>query len=282
MAGADSVDENTPSYYYEDRGPNGSHIRAVRGDGIQIWQWPQPYSIEAPQMICGDSLGGVLVQIGEKESRTLVDLDANGNERWRSPAPGFSGRDFTYTLAGGFFFLEEHPNMAGGRIVGLDARDGSRKFAFDLPQSQEILRRLVVRNGHFVCSPGAESSSPLPSRHSHMLSNTEQTANLAYSEFNLIAEAPNCTSGSIVPIKEVQVKVTQRLVMIDIHDDGKSSATTVEENTVQGPAEDTWIQATVPTGDIIPGEEGTGNFLAVRHTKQLWKGTGPGTIEEFQ
>lgn len=66
------------------------------------------------------------------------------------------------------------------------------------------------------------------------------------------------------------------------NDNGTSSTTTVEENVEEGNAEDTWIKASVPTGDIIPGEEGTGNFLAVRQTKQQWRGTGPGSIEEFQ
>jgi hypothetical protein len=71
-------------------------------------------------------------------------------------------------------------------------------------------------------------------------------------------------------------------VIVDIHEDGTSSTSEVEENVEEGNAEETWIQASVPTGDIIPGEEGTGNFLAVRRTKQQWRGTGPGSIEEFQ
>lgn len=233
-------------------------------------------------MICGDSLGGVLVQIGEQESRTLVDLDANGHERWRFPAPGFTGKDYTYTLEGGFYFFEEHPNMRGGRIVGLDAHDGVRKFAFELPVSQEDLRGVVFRNGELVCSPGEESSAPLPSRHSHMLTNAEGVANFAYSEFNLIAKAASCSPGSILTPMQVHVEVTQRLVIVDVHEDGSSSASVVEENKEAGSAGDTWIHAAVPTGDIIPGEGGTGNFLAVRRTKQLWKGTGPGVIEEFQ
>jgi outer membrane protein assembly factor BamB len=279
---ADPVGENTPSYFYEDRGPAGAHIRAIREDGLQVWQWPESYSMEVPRMVCGDSLGGVLLQIGEKESRILVDLDATGHERWRSPVPGFTGKDFTYTLTGGVYFFGEHPNMRGGRIVGLDAHDGVQKFAFELPESQEELHGLEIRNGELVCSPGQENLTPLPSRHSHMLTNAEGVANFAYSEFNLIAEAVNCSAGSVLTPMQVQVKVTQRLVIVDVHEDGSSSTSIVEQNTEAGAAGDTWIQASVPTGDIIPGEEGTGNFLAVRRTKQLWRGTGPGTIEEFQ
>jgi hypothetical protein len=209
--GGDSVSEKTPSYFYEDRGPGGSHIRAVREDGLQVWQWPESFSLEKPQMICGDSLGGVLVQIGEKESRTLVDLDSTGHERWRYSAPGFTGKDFTYTLTGALFFLEEHPNMAGARIVGLDAKEGIRKFAFELPVSQQTVHGLVIRDGKLVCSPDAESSMPLPSRHSKMLTNAEETANLAYSEFSLVAEGPPCVPGSVLVPGQVRVKAKQSL-----------------------------------------------------------------------
>jgi outer membrane protein assembly factor BamB len=283
IAGADtSEDADIPAYFYEDRGPNGSHVRAIRKDGLQTWQWPDSFSSESPRMICGDVLGGALVQIGDQQSRTLVDLDAAGHERWRAAAPGFNGKDFTYTMAGMFYFLEEHPNMTGARIVGLDAHDGRQTFAFDLPATRESLRGLALRNGELICSPGAENSVPLPSRHSRILSNAERVANLAYSEFELVADGGNCAADSVVTPMQVHVEVTQRLVMVDIHEDQTASTRTVEENTAKGAADSTWIRATVPTGDIIPGEQGTGNFLAVRRTLQLWRGTGPGTIEEFQ
>ena len=111
---------------------------------------------------------------------------------------------------------------------------------------------------------------------------TPRSRQFRYSEFNLIAKAASCSPGSILTPMQVHVEVTQRLVIVDVHEDGSSSASVVEENKEAGSAGDTWIHAAVPTGDIIPGEGGTGNFLAVRRTKQLWKGTGPGVIEEFQ
>jgi hypothetical protein len=49
--------------------------------------------------------------------------------------------------------------------------------------------------------------------------------------------------------------------MVDIDENQKSSSSTIEENIAEVAAENTWIQATIPTGDIIPGEHGTGNFV---------------------
>lgn len=280
-ADADPVEDNHAAYFYGDKGPSSSHVRAVREDGLQVWQWPAHGSSESPRMICGDIYGGVLVEVGELQKRVLVDVDASGNERWRTPAPGFSGRDFTYSMTGILYIVEDDPHT-GARIAGLDAKTGQQKFSLALRVPVEIMRNMTVRNDHLICSPGAEQSTPLPVRHSKMMSNVEQVANLAYSEFSLIADAGRCTPDSVLDPQKVHVKATQRLVMVDIHDDLTATTKVVEANSEDGSAGATWIQATVPTGDIIVGEQGTGNFLAVRRTRQLWRGTGPGIIEEFQ
>lgn len=153
IAGADTEGHDLPSYFYEDRGANGSHVRAIREDGLQAWQWPNALSREVPRIICGDSFGGVVVQIGDQLSRTLVNLDAYGHERWRAPAPGFRGKDFTYSRTDTFYFVEDSPNLTGASIVGLDALDGQQRFSLELPVSREILRGLAVRNGVLICSP---------------------------------------------------------------------------------------------------------------------------------
>lgn len=106
--------------------------------------------------------------------------------------------------------------MVGGRIVGLDAKEGIRKFAFELPVSQQIVHGLAIRDGKLVCSPDAETSTSLPSRHSRMLTNAEGTANLAYSEFSLVAEATPCVAGSLLVPDQVHVKARQSLVIVDI------------------------------------------------------------------
>jgi outer membrane protein assembly factor BamB len=281
-ADADSEEDNHAAYFYGDKGRDSSHVRAVREDGLQVWQWPVHRSSETPRVICGDIYGGVLVEVGDSQKRILVDLDASGNERWRVPVPGFSGRDFTYTMNGVLYIVEDDAHMTGARIVGLDAKTGQQKFSLALPASLQIMRNMTVRNDKLICSPGAEESTPLTVRHSKMMSNIEQVANLVYSEFSLFADAGKCTPDSVLDLQKIHIKVTQRLMMVNINDNLTTTTNIVEANTTDGSAGTTWIQSTVPTGDIIVGEQGTGNFLAVRRTRQLWRGTGPGTIEEFQ
>ena len=38
--GSDEDKEVSAAYFYEDRGRQSSHIRAIREDGLQAWQWP--------------------------------------------------------------------------------------------------------------------------------------------------------------------------------------------------------------------------------------------------
>ena len=203
-------------------------------------------------------------------------------ERWRVSVPGFTGRDFVFTREGILYLVEEDPHATVARIVGLDGRTGQQKFLLALPGSFEIMRNLTVRNDRLICSPGTNTSTPLPVRHSKMMGNAQSVNNVVYSEFNLVADAGKCTPDSVLDPAVVHVKVTQRLMMLEIYEDMSSISKVVETNTAEGNVAATWIQATVPTGDIIVGEKGTGNFLAVRRTRQQWRGTSPGTIEEFQ
>ena len=279
---ADQLEDSHAAYFYDDKGPSSSHIRAVREDGLQVWQWPAHGSSEVLRMICGDVYSGVLLEIGEEEKRVLVDVDASGTERWRVSVPGFTGRDFVFTREGILYLVEEDPHATVARIVGLDGRTGQQKFLLTLPGSFEIMRNLTVRNDRLICSPGTNTSTPLPVRHSKMMGNAESVNNVVYSEFNLVADAGKCTPDSVLDPAVVHVKVTQRLMMLEIYENMSSISKVVETNTAEGNVAATWIQATVPTGDIIVGEKGTGNFLAVRRTRQQWRGTSPGTIEEFQ
>jgi hypothetical protein len=279
---ADAMDDNHPSYFYQDWGTESSHVRAIRDDGLQVWQWPRQASNEMPRMICGDIYGGALVFVGEPGKRVLVDLNARGRERWRTSVPGFDGKSFSFAMTGTLYIVENSADGTTARIVALDAKTGQQQLSIDLTSSQETLHNLSWRNGSLICSPGSDTSTPLPLHHSKMMSNTAGVANLAYSEYNVIADGGNCKAGSMVDIGTLLVKATTRLMMIDISSELTTVRTPVVTFTASGPAGSTWIQTAIPTGDIIVGEVGTGNFLAVRETRQLWHGAAPGTISEFQ
>src|SRR6516162_2530268 len=95
--GSDEEKAASAAYFYEDRGPQSSHIRAVREDGLQAWQWPAG-SEEVPHMLCGDFYSGVLAYVGDKQNRTLISITASGKERWSVAVPGFPGRNVNVGL----------------------------------------------------------------------------------------------------------------------------------------------------------------------------------------
>jgi hypothetical protein len=270
------------AYYYEDRSPFRSHIRAVSRQGLQIWQWPAQTADDNPRMICGDTFGGVLVQIGSADSRVLVDLDMHGRERWRIAAPGFSGKDFTFTQGGTLFFLEDFPARSAVVLVGVDSLTGERKTSFELQQSRETLRGVELRNGRFICAPKKETSKYLPLRHSHLMSNVEGVANFAYSELLISAEGSKCSEGQVLQLGVLHLTVTQRLKMIDIANDLSIVGYNVEENSAEGNAAKTLYKVSLPIGDIIVGEQGDGNFLAVRTQNESWPTSQGFNPVEFQ
>jgi hypothetical protein len=270
------------AYYYEDRGPIHSHIRAVSRSGLQVWQWPVQAAADDLRMICCDSYGGVLLQIGTVDSRVLVDLDMHGRERWRVAAPGFSGKDFTYTLAGTLFFLEDFPARSAVGLVGLDGLTGEKKTSFELQPSRETLRGVEFRNSKFICAPEKETFKFLPLQHSHLMSNTEGAVNFAYSELLISAENSNCSKDQVLQPERLHLRVTQRLKMVDIASDFSVVTHSVEENTTEGNAAKTSYQASLPIGDVIVGEQGTGNFLAVRTQTQFWPTFQAVNAAEFQ
>lgn len=277
------VDLHFPAYYYEDQGAAASHIRAIRKDGLLAWQWPSKPSTEKPRMVCGDTFGGVLLTIGDSQSRVLVNLDARGKERWRVAAPGL-GRALAYNVSGMLYFVQDDVKRASARIIGLDAHGGQQVLSYELPVSRETLRNITVRDGAPTCTPGSESVKPLPIFHTLLMTGPNENTYLMYSENSFLADAGHCVPGTPVDLHSVRVVSVQRLVAADVHPDGTVTSQTVEENRATGPAATTSIIAALPTGDIIPGDgdTGEGNFVAVRRITSHWGGHAPVKVEGFE
>jgi outer membrane protein assembly factor BamB len=270
--GSDEKKEESAAYFYEDRGRQSSHIRAIREDGLQAWQWPVGTE-EVPHILCGDFYSGVLAYVGDKQNRVLISITASGKERWRAAVPGFPGRNVNVALTGDVLLVEENPDSAGARVVVLNGRDGAEKVNFALPPSREIVRNMELRNGNAVCSPETESSRNLPAYYSDVMTNAIVSPNvttMAYSELSLIADGGKCEPGAIIPPERIHLSAVQRLMIWDLTDEQGTKFYTVEEHGTEGDASSLIFEVAEPTGDLIVGETGTGNFLAVRHARMHW------------
>jgi len=282
--GSDEEKAASAAYFYEDRGPQSSHIRAVREDGLQAWQWPAG-SEEVPHMLCGDFYSGVLAYVGDKQNRTLISITASGKERWRVAVPGFPGRNVNVGLTGDILLVEENPDSAGARVVVLNGSTGAEKVNFALPPSREFVRNIELRNGKTVCVPEAERSRNLPAYYSNVMTNAIVSPNvstLAYSELSLIVDGGKCDPGTILPAERIHVSAVQRLMIWDLTDEQGTKFYAVEEHAAEGNASTLRFDVAEPAGDIIVGDTGTGNFLAVRQARMHWPTLSYENIEYFQ
>jgi len=271
---AENFTETAPWYYYQDDGPRSAHVRAIRHDGLQVWQWPNPPSPEVPHLICGDFFGGVLLYVGDNFwNRVLVSVDASGRERWRVSLPGMRTTGVNITPEGVVFVVQN--NRGVSRIVGVDGRTGAQVFSHALDTGEEVRRNVELRAADkVVCVPGKETSLPSSLFPTDII--TVDATNFAYSYLSLVIDGGDCTAGAVLAPSDLRIHVVQRLVMVDIGYRMKTSETTIEESTRDGDAATTPVEATYPTGNLIPGSgsDGTGNILAVRKTRRYWPSTG--------
>lgn len=280
---ADPATESDPAYFYEDHGASGSHLRAIGKNGLQVWQWPADETAPALHLVCGDIYNGVLLRLGEGASTTLLDLDSDGQERWRIPAPGFGGKEFAYNMSGALYFVEQENYATSVHLIGVDARTGSQLFSFPLPASFERHLNFTVRNGKLICSPGADASTPVPIHYSHMMSDFDNVSHLIYTEFTLTADAGRCTPGSTLDAAKIQIDALQKLAAAQVYENRAVSTHVFEENKAHGAASTVLVKFAVPTGDItFDAGGGVATFFAVRTTTQRWRENSSAKIENFQ
>ena len=280
---SDPAKENDPAYFYEDYAASGSHLRAIGTNGLQVWQWPADETAPALDLICGDIYNGVLLRLGEGASTTLLDLDSNGQERWRIPAPGFSGREFAYNMSGALYFVEQENDSTFVHLIGVDAHTGSQLFSFALPPSFERDLNFTIRNGKLICAPGADASTPVPIHYSHMMSDFDNVSHLIYTEFTLTADAGQCKPGSTIDAGKIEIDALQKVAVAHVYENHAVSTHVLEENKARGAASTALLKSAVPTGDITFDEAGgVATFFAVRTTTQRWHDSGSARIDNFQ
>ena len=212
------------------------NLRAIGKNGLQVWQWPADETAPALHLICGDIYNGVLLRLGDGASTTLLDLDSNGQERWRIPAPGFGGKEFAYNMSGALYFVEQENDATSVHLIGVDARTGSQLFSFALPASFERDLNFTVRNGKLICSPGADASTPVPIHYSQMMSDFDNVSHLIYTEFTLTADAGRCTPGSTLDTAKIKIDALHKVAAAQVYENHAVSTHVFEENKARGAA----------------------------------------------
>jgi len=279
-----SVDGNNhsdtlASYYYEDRGPQFARVRAVRKDGLQVWQWPRELHKESPRLLGGDFTGGILMTAGEGDRRELFSVDINGRERWRIPVPGKVGRGVNINQLNVILYVVA--DAKGPRLVGLNGRTGEQVLTVPIDPGTERRRNLEISGGRIICAPGVDTVVPSSLRITPVITNVVGVTNIAYTQMSIAADAGLCAAGAPVVPADVRLHVTQRLVMLDLGQDFMAVHTTIEQSEGDTTAA-AGVEMLAPLkGSMIVGPNGEGNYLGLRNVLWRWPTADESTRQAF-
>ncbi len=254
------------TYFYEDRGRASAHIRAIRKDGLQAWQWPPPLAGGQPTLLATDAAGGVLLRVATREHRELVSLDDEGRERWRMSAPGVPPAGIAHTSRGAALYVSD----AGPpqRLIALDGPAGRQTAALLLDGGQTVHRGFRVHAGGFVCDPSYVKRDALPLHATPVVANARGGANVAYAEWSIVADAGACAAGARVAPSDIRVHTQQQLVLLDV-DPGFAVTRHILDastNDANGGERSVVMQAPMPA--LLAGS--AGHLLAVRRLSRDW------------
>ena len=133
---------------FEERGAEGSVLRAFTVEDIQTWIWPNPWNpVVAPQLtglLEVDFTRSALAQLVDHETHYTVAIDYDGMELWRHETGPWlqMGTPKIYTFA----TVEE--DSRGSKVAVYSSQTGRPISTFPLPISHYVHRKLV-RNSKF-------------------------------------------------------------------------------------------------------------------------------------
>lgn len=266
------------SYYYEDRGRASTHIRAIGKDGLQRWQWPPPLSGGIPVLLATDNTGGALLLVKTRDQRELVNLDSDGQERWRVPAPGLQESGIGVTGSGGVLFVSD--TGTARRLVGVNGETGKQEMAVLLDAGKSTQRNFTVQAGGFVCTPGVTRSDTPVLRVTPVVTNARGVASVAYAEWTMSADAGACGAGTRLALTDIRVQAQQRLVLLDI--DARFSVTRqiLDDSSRDTHGNERGVPMMAPMADLLMAADGS-VFLPVRRVSRDWLTGDEGPLGEF-
>jgi outer membrane protein assembly factor BamB len=268
---------DAPTIFTLEQTPAGkTHLRGIRDDGIQVWNWLMPEDTRDVELVCGDWLGGALISANRADSYTLYTVEKDGSLRWRHDFAG-KRKAHAYNLEHVVHILSQSSDGFATKLTALDEKSGDLKFELTIPASEERLVNLRRAGSKFVCET-ATGTSPKRTDVSTLLINSDGLAYLAFTQNSRTLTAPGCAAGSSLEARDVTLTRDDRATLWQIQPDGKYRATDVEAAKGEAGFSEPLIES-APTGAIIPdGLEGV--LVSMRRTRTAGPSSRP-EAEEF-
>ena len=259
-------------YSLEQTASGSSYLRADDDDGIQVWTWLMPEKTPDVELVCGDSVGGVLVSANRADSFTLYAVGSDGKVRWQETIPGLRKG---HTLHSGLLYvLGQSPTATTAQVTALDELSGEKKFDLVLPPSRETFTIRAKDGARSPCPTEARSGARASV--SGLFGNTDGYTYVAFTESARTLDVRDCPNLATVSAGQTLLSRYDTLVLWQVHPDGTYRASIIEGSDTLSPS----AAMAVPTGAIIPdGFDGV--LLSVRVFRDL-RNAGPnGAADEF-
>jgi outer membrane protein assembly factor BamB len=254
---------DAPNLFSLEQTASGStYLRGVRDDGIQDWAWLMPEKTHDVELVCGDWLGGALISANRSDSYTLYTVGKDGKLRWQHTLTGVR-KAHAYNLQHIANLLSQSSDGLVTNVTGLNETTGETKFDLTVPASHEQLSNVQKAGIKLLC--GSKSSiSPIRTTASRLFVNMDGFAYVAFTQNERALASESCTPGSEIEPGNVQFSRDDRVILWQIHGDGKYRTTTVEESKGSHSLSEPGTAA-APTGAIIPDGLG-GVLLSIRRS----------------
>jgi outer membrane protein assembly factor BamB len=256
--------EDGPDLFSLEQDSRGTYIRAFTHDGLQLWLWALPETVQDVSFLCSDNRGGAIVSASHGDSYNLYVVGKDGKLRWRHTFAGVR-KGYALDSQSLLHLLNE---SSDGTMSSLDVWDetaGVQRFNLKIPPSHERELNLRRSGDSLVCASGRAESHDLRTITSRLFVNTDGDAYAAFTQNEWNIEADKCTTGALLDPREVYFSRGDKLVLWRIHPDGSYKSTVVDGESANRAAFSSPVTVMSPTGNIIPDGMG-GVLLSVRST----------------
>jgi outer membrane protein assembly factor BamB len=256
---------------------NNSYLRAVTNSGFQDWIWLMPEKTHEVELVCGDWLGGALISANRSDSFTLYAVGSDGKLRWQHTESG-TRKAIAISTDHVVYLVSQSKDQNSAKLTGIDEAGGAMKFDLPLPGSREVLANVRNDGSRFACT-STSTSKPSQIKVSRVIVNMDGLAYLAFSQNTRTTGVEKCMPGAAVDAGQVYLTQDQKLMLWQIHPDGRVRSTVVEESKgshpLSAPVDTFWPTTAIVTdnnnGMLIPVQvaHGVGSDKANEAAEEL-------------
>jgi hypothetical protein len=258
------LNDGDPDFFVNEFG-GGARLRAITGDGLQAWIYPDVSSSESGVFVAGSLDGGAIALRATSTGLLVTKVDSKGNEVWRQPVTDLW--DFAVS-PDGIVFLLKKPFDSTASVVGLKEADGTPQFTAFLPSAvnRNLNFTFDTTKNTIVCASGAEVDTNQYPSFGKIAVGSDGALYVPYTLTSETLNAAPCKDNDPVPNQNSTMQYSETFSALRVGSDGNTSTQAIDLISFQGTG---WTHAisSVAPADATTIPDGTdGVLLDVRRS----------------